>query len=166
MIRFIVKYRNTLLFALLVVTMVVSCLINQDRLAVETGTVAIPLVQTTAAPSGRLDTLRRQREDTAISDMAALQALCDSEALDHDTREDAASRLRALVDTRQQQSALECALAGSDIAPCLAIITPGCVTIVTDKPALTAEEQTQALALVQAHAGVEPSGVRIICGNE
>lgn len=166
MIRFIIKYRNTLLFALLVATMLVSCLVNQDRLAVQTASVAIPLVQTTAVPSGRLDTLRNQRDETAMNDMAALQALCDASALDKDTREDAAARLKALVDTRQQQSALECALSSSSIAPCLAVITPGCVTIVTDKSDLTAEEQTQALALARIHTGIEPSGVRIICGKE
>lgn len=166
MTKFLIQYRNTLLFALLVLTMVVSYCLQQERLAVQTSTVQIPMVQTTVGPIGKLDICRAQREETALTDMAALQALCESVNSDAQTRADAANRLKSLVDNREKQAALECALAENGIAPCLTILAPGCVTIVTDKPGVSSDDQAQVFALARLHAGIEPSGVRIICGND
>ena len=165
MTRFLLKYRNTLLFALLVLTMVVSYCVQQERLAVQTSTVSIPMVQTTAGPTGKLEVCRAQREETALSDIAALQALCDAENIEAQTRADAANRLKSLIDDREKQASLECALAESGLAPCLAVLAPGCVTIVTEQQDISPDARNQVLTLAKLYAGIEPAGVRLICGD-
>lgn len=164
--KFLMKYRNLLLLGVLVATMIVSYYLNQEQLAIRTSAVTIPITGAPASSADALSASRQRRDETALADMAALQALCEAENVDETLRQDAALRLAALVDTREKQQDLEEALTASGIAPCVAVLSPGCVTIATEKKALTQEEQALALTLAGIHAGVQPSGVRIICADE
>ena len=156
------KHRNLLLLALLLVTLAVSCISNQQRLQEAGATVSLPIVQTVAAPTSRLEQFRESRDASALEDMAALEALCAQEAIDEQTRQDAAAQLQRLVDVRQKQTALEGALTQSGFYPCVAVVTDGSVTIVTDKAELSSGESALLLTMAKAHAGVEPSGVRVV----
>ena len=159
------KNMNFILIAVLLATMVVSYAANQRRPNAEVSTVSLPVVSVTTAPSA-LEEYRRRREETALQDMAALQALCESDKVDETTRSDAASQLQKIILRREQQSALEGALIQSGLAPCVAVITEGSVTIVTGKEQISEAESALVMTLAQTHAHVKPAGVRIIpAGN-
>ena len=163
--EFIRKKLNLILIAVLLVTMVVSYAANQRRLAAETSTVTLPVVAVTTAPSA-LEEYRQRREKTALEDMAALQSLCESDKVDETTRADAAAQLQQLITRREQQSALEGALIQSGLAPCVAVVTEGSVTVVTGKEKISDAESALVMTLAQTHTGVKPAGVRIItAGN-
>lgn len=162
MIDFIRKHRNVLLLLTLLVTLAVSCLATQHRLVEAATTVALPVVQVTTSPASRLEDFRTRREETYLSDLSTLQALCDQTALSDQTREDAARQLQEMVARRESQLALEGALAQSGVYPCVAVITPGSVTVVTEKETLSSGESALVMTLAKAHAGVEPSGVRVM----
>lgn len=153
---------NLILIVILMATMVISYLATQRRLDAESATVSVPVVEVSPSPVGALETFRAQRDETALRDMEALEALCAQERLDQATREDAAAQLQRLVERREKQSALEGALAKSALAPCVAVVSEGSVTIVTDRADVSSGETALAMTMAQAHAGVEPSGVRVV----
>jgi len=162
MMQFIRKHRNPLLLACMLITLAVSWYLTDRRLTEAAATVALPVEQVTAAPTSRLEEFRTRRDETALTDMAALQSICDQENLTDQTRRDAAAQLQRMVDTRQAQLALEGALTQSGVYPCVAVITEGSVTIITDKATLSDGESALVMTLAKAHAGVEPSGVRVM----
>lgn len=166
MTDFLKKHRNALLLTLLTVTLAVSWFFNRQRLTEAAATVSLPVTQVTGAPVSRLDAYRAQRDEQALTDMAALQALCDQDALDAQTRQAAADQLREMVARRESQIALEGALVESGVYPCVAVLSPGSVTIVTEKADLTGGESALVLTLAKAHAGVEPSGVRVMTAQD
>ena len=160
------SHRNLLLLALLLTTMAVSYLVNQRQLAQEASAVTIPVTEVAAPTAAPIEQYRQERDAAALKDMAALEALCAQDNLDAQTRADAAAQLQRLIDVRQKQTALEGALLESGIAPCAAVVAEGSVTIVTEKATLTDGETALLLTMAQAHAGVEPSGVRVITAGE
>ncbi|MGN0745173.1 MAG: SpoIIIAH-like family protein [Aristaeellaceae bacterium] len=160
------KHRNLLLLALLLTTMAVSYLVNQRQLAEDASAVTIPVTEVIAPTATPIEQYRQERDAAALQDMATLEKLCAQEGLDAQTRADAAALLQRLIDVRQKQTALEGALTGSGIAPCAAVVTEGSVTIVTEKETLTGGETALLLTMAQTHAGVEPSGVRVITAGE
>lgn len=164
--EFIRKHINALLLACLLITLAASWFFTNQRLTEAAATVSLPVEQISAPSASRLEEFRTRREETTLADIAALQTLCDQENLADATRQDAAAQLQRIVDTRQAQLALEGALAQSGVAPCVAVITEGSVTVVTDKPTISEGESALVMTLAQAHAGVAPSGVRVITANE
>jgi len=162
---FIARHRNMLLFALLLTTLLTCSLTNQRGAQQNTATVSLPLVQTSSGPGDAISVFRQQRDDTAAADMAVLQKLVDQTDLDDQTRYDAAAQLQAIVDAREKQIALEGALLNSGIYPCVAVVSTGSVTIVTQKETLSDAETALLLTMAQVHAGAEPSAVRVITGN-
>ncbi|MBR2718704.1 MAG: SpoIIIAH-like family protein [Clostridia bacterium] len=166
MTEFILKHRNALLLLCLLFTLAASWFFTNRRLTEAAATVSLPVEPVSAPVASYLDAFRARQEEAYRSDMAALQALCDQENLSSATREDAAAQLRRMVDTRQTQLALEGALAQSGVSPCVAVISPGSVTVVTEKASLSDGESALVMTLAQAHAGVEPSGVRVMTAGE
>lgn len=166
MTEFILKHRNALLLLCLLFTLAASWFFTNRRLTEAAATVSLPVEPVSAPVASHLDAFRARQEEAYRSDMAALQALCDQENLSSATREDAAAQLRRMVDTRQTQLALEGALAQSGVSPCVAVISPGSVTVVTEKASLSDGESALVMTLAQAHAGVEPSGVRVMTAGE
>ena len=156
------RHKNLLLALLLLATMVASSLSNQERLAKEAATVSLPVVEPFAEPAGKIELFRQQRDAASLQDMAALQALVDQAGLDAQTRAEAAEQLRALVDAREKQLALEGALLESGIHPCVAVVSAGQVTIVTEKAALTDDETALLMTMAQFHAGAVPAQVSVI----
>lgn len=159
------KHRNAFLLMLLVTTLIVSGYANRERLQSASATVEIPVTEAAAKPLGTLEAYRQQRDQDARSDMAALEKLCTQETLDASTREAAAQQLQEIIDSRQAQSALEGALAGSSLHPCVAVVAGGNVTIVTEKSTVTEKDSALVMTLAAAHAGVSPEKVRIITAN-
>lgn len=166
MIQFLVRHRNALLLVCLLLTLAVSCLMNQERLLEAAATVSLPVEQVSTSPTSRLEEYRLRRDETTLRDMAALEALCQQENLAAQTREDAAAQLQELVASRQAQLDLEGALTQSGVYPCVAVVSTGSVTIVTEKETLSDGESALVLTLAQAHAGVAPSGVRVMTAGE
>ena len=165
MLAFLKRYRNALLMALMMATLAVSYFVHQEQLQQASATVSLPVEQVKQAGTSRLEEFRQRRDETDMTDMAALQALCDQENLSARTREDAAAQLQALVSRREQQTALEGALSQSGVYPCVAVVEGGSVTIVTEKDGLTDGESALVITLAKAHAGVEPSGVRVMAAE-
>lgn len=162
MMEFIRKHRNPLLLFCLLLTLAVSWFATNKRLVEAATTVSLPVEPVSALPTGRLEQFRARREEAFLADTASLQALCDQENLSASTREDAARQLQQLISTRETQLALEGALTQSGLYPCIAVVSEGSVTLVTDKATLSDGESALVLTLAQAHAGVAPSGVRVI----
>ena len=160
------KHRNLLLLALLLTTMAASYLVNQRQMAQDASTVTIPVTEVAAPTATPIEQYRQERDAAALTDMAALESLCAQESLDAQTRADAAAQLKRLIDARQTQTAPAGALLESGIAPFAAVVSEGSVTIVTEKATLTSGETALLLTMAQTHAGVEPSGVRVITAGE
>ena len=156
------KHRNLLLIALLSLTMAASYLSNQHRMQEVTPTVSLPVVEVSTEPASALERFKTERDAAAMRDMSALEALVDETSLDDQTRSDAACQLQRLIDHRQKQTALEGALLSSGIAPCVAVVDEGSVTIVTEKETLTEGETSLLLTMAETHASVMPSGVRVV----
>ena len=95
--------------------------------------------------------------------MAALQALYDNATLDDEIRQRAAERLITLTEARSIQSSMEGVLLGTALSPCVAVYSSGCLTIITAKEELTEGETTLVLTLADAHAGLDPSCIRVVC---
>lgn len=161
----LIRHRNWLLFAVLLTTMLVSCLATIRRLEEETKPVSLPVMQTISTTASALEQFRQERDETAAGDLARLQQLSENAAVDQQLREDAAEQLQQMIDRRERQTALEGALTMSGIAPCVAVITGGSVTIVTEKETLTEGESALVVTLAGVHAGIEPSGVRVMTGK-
>lgn len=166
MMEFIRKHRNPLLLTALLFTLAASYFFTQQRLLEASTTVSLPVEQVSAPASSALDDYRARREATYLQDVSTLESLCAQENLSAQTREDAAAQLQALIATRQSQLALEGALVKSGVAPCLAVISPGSVTVVTEKETLSDGESALIMTLAQSHTGVAPSGVRVITSEK
>lgn len=160
--QWLTKHRNAFLLGLLTLTLVVSGYANQQLVMAASSTVSIPVMETATQPLSPLESCRQQRDQEALRDMAALETLINQPLLDEATREAAADQLAALVSNRQAQSALESALSGSSLYPCVAVVSNGSVTIVTEKSAVTDKDSALVLTLAAAHAGASPENVRII----
>lgn len=164
---FLTKHRNILLVAVLAVMLAVSGRLSRKQSESGSGTVSLPVSYTSASAGlSEMEQYRRRRDDTALQDMAALQAVIDNAALDDQTRRDAAGRLQLLVEQREKQSALEGALLESSLWPCVAVVSAGSVSIVTEKESLSDRENALLLELSQAHTDIAPSGVRVICAGK
>lgn len=160
--QWLTKHRNAFLLGLLTVTLAVSGYANQQRVTTASATVNIPVIETAAQALSPLESCRHQQDQEALRDIAALEALVNQPLLDEATREAAADQLAALVSVRQAQSALESALSGSSLQPCVVVVSGGSVTIVTEKSAVTDKDSALVLTLAAAHAGTSPENVRII----
>lgn len=156
------KHRNIFLLTLLTTTLAVSTMANQDRLNAASVTVDIPVMSTSSVTLSPLEAYRQQRDQTALNDIAALEKLIAQAALDEQTRSDASDRLSAIIEARQAQTALEGALLGSSLSPCVAVVAGDAVTIVTGKSTVTEKDTALVLTLAAAHTGVKPQNVRII----
>lgn len=159
------KHRNMLLITLLALTLTASCLANQHYMEEIAPTVSLPVMQTTQAPLSYIEQYRKERDASALKDMAALETLVNQADLDPQTRADAAAQLQRMVSQRQKQTALEGALVQSGVYPCAAVVEEGSVTIVTGKADLSDGETALVLTMAQLHAGVLPSGVRVITAD-
>ena len=160
--KWLTKHRNAFLLGLMTITLVVSGYANQQQVTAASSTVSIPVMETDALSLSPLESCRQQRDQEALQDMTALESLVSQPLLDEATRESAADHLAELVRNRQTQSSLESALAGSSLHPCVAVVSNGSVTIVTEKSAVTDKDSALVLTLAAAHAGASPENVRII----
>ena len=156
------KHRNAFLILLLAATLALSSLTGQPAAP---ATVDIPVTEVAAAPVSVLQAYRMQRDQEALSDIAALEALIAQPLLEASTREDAAARLQEIIDCRQAQSAVEGALVSSSLGPCVAVLSNGSLTIVTEKAEITKKDSALVLTLAAAHTGVGPENIRIITAN-
>lgn len=156
------KHRNNFLLTLLTATLAVSTMVNQDRLNAASVTVDLPVMSTSSVTLSPLEAYRQQRDQAALNDIAALEKLIGQTTLDEQTRSDASDRLSAIIEARQAQTALEGALLGSSLSPCVAVVAGDAVTIVTGKSTVTDKDTALVLTLAAAHTDVKPQNVRII----
>ncbi len=137
---------------------------QQANRAAETVTLPVVCPSETEGISP-MERYRQERESAELRDMAALEALLSSGAADEATRADASQALSALVKTRETRTALEGALLHGDFAPCVATISGGSVTLVLERETLTEEESARILTLVEAHTGLAPGKVQVVCAK-
>ena len=156
------KHRNLFLVGLLLITLALSGVANRTRLQAEKQTVDIPVLAAGGEAIAPLEEFRRERTAAVQADIAALEQLIAHDALDQETREQAAEQLQRIIDIRQAQTALEGALSGSSLYPCVAVLEAESLTLVTAKKELTDEDSALILSLAAAHAGVAPENVRVI----
>ncbi len=156
------KHRNFFLLTLLTATLAVSAAANQERLRATSVTVDIPVMATSSVTLSPLESYRQQRDQSTLTDIAALEKLIAQPTLDEQTRSDAADRLSAMIDARRAQTSLEGALLNSSLHPCVAVVAGDAVTIVTSKSTITDQDAALVLTLAAAHVGVKPQNVRII----
>lgn len=125
--------------------------------------IALPVLTTAQESVDAFESFRAKREEERKADRASLEKLLERDDLDAQTLEDAAAALQRLVTWNQEELALEGALAKSRISPCLAVRSEGMVTVVTEKESLSEGESALLLTLCEAHTGVSPEGVKVIC---
>ena len=129
--------------------------------------VSLPVLTTTQEVTDAFESFRAEREEERKADRASLEKLLERDDLDAQTLEDVAAALQRLVTWNEEELALEGALTKSRISPCLAVRSEGMVTVVTEKESLSEGERALLLTLCEAHTGVSPEGVKVICtGSE
>lgn len=129
--------------------------------------VSLPVLTTTQEATDAFESFRAKREEERKADRASLEKLLERDDLDAQTLEDVAAALQRLVTWNEEELALEGALTKSRISPCLAVRSEGMVTVVTEKESLSEGESALLLTLCEAHTGVSPEGVKVICtGSE
>lgn len=153
---------NLLLMAVMTLT-AAACLMYQTK---PRSTAAL-LPVSTAATSVLTPTeeYRLARNETELRDLAALEAICQSDAVDAELRADAAQALQTLVSARQRQLAVEGALLQSGLGDCVAVITGDILTLVSQQKTLTAQQSAQVVELAQIHAGVSAANIRVVCAE-
>lgn len=113
-------------------------------------------------PSPAVQDERSLRETAYAQDVAALQALADSENADADTRLHAARQLQALVEAHQCEIAIETALKKAGYEPCMVLMTGDALTVMLDASAVDAQSSEAILALCTAHTELGAENIRIM----
>ncbi len=167
------KHKNLIFLCVLLVTLAGSYLWNQYQ-QVAAKTVSLPISRTgeqagsTPAPSvvkTPLSTYQEKRESTRQADMAALKTLAANDKVDQAARDQAQAELLEVIRCRESELAIEGALTGAGLAPCVAVVQRGAVTVLVEKKELTQTEATMILTLAAAHTGETPENIRIMAGN-
>lgn len=163
MTAWLVRYRNLLMLGLLVIMLIVTS-VRAGRQTDAGSTVTIPVSYTAkGASADPVESYRTRRDTEELHDMAALQALYDNGTLEDAIRQKAAERLIEMTEARSIQNSMEGVLLGTALSPCVAVYSSGCLTIITAKEELTEGETTLVLTLADAHAGLDPSCIRVVC---
>jgi hypothetical protein len=172
MFAFLKKHKNLIFLCVLLLTLAGSYLWNQYQLE-ELKTVSLPISRTggdspTPTPSvvrTPLAEYQVKREATRQADMAALETLASNEKVDQAARDQAQEELQEVIRCRECELAIEGALTGAGLAPCVAVVQRGAVTVLVEKKELSQTEATMILTLATAHTGEVPENIRIITGN-
>lgn len=172
MFAFIKKHKNLIFLSVLLLTLAGSYLWNQYQLG-ELKTVSLPITRSeggsdtpaTSVVKTPLASYQEKREATRRADMAALQALVSNEKVDQTARDQAQEELQEVIRCRECELAIEGALTGAGLAPCVAVVQRGAVTILVEKKELTQTEATMILTLTAAHTGEVPENIRIMAGD-
>ena len=172
MMAFFKKHRNLIFLCVLLLTLAGSYLWNQYQLE-GVKTVLLPVTRmegegATPTPSiskAPLSAYQEKREATRQADMAALQTLAANERVDQTARDQAQDELLEVIRCRESELAIEGALTGAGLAPCVAVVQRGAVTVLVGKKELTQTEATMILTLSAAHSGEAPENIRIMAGD-
>lgn len=172
MFAFIKKHKNLFFFGVLLLTLAGSYLWNQYQMS-PARTVSLPLSRTegkTPAPTAAvtktpLNAYQEKREAARQADMASLQTLAANEKVDQAARDQAQEELLEIIRCRETELAIEGALTGAGLAPCVAVVQRGAVTVLVEKKELTQTEATMILTLAAAHSGEAPENIRIMAGD-
>lgn len=156
---FLIRHKNKLLMAALLLSLAVAIFLRPTSPQAQSVTLPMTSAESSLSP---LEAFRLSRDSAYSRDMAALETLISAEDTDRTARQNAAEALQSFVALHQAQLALEGALLSSELAPCCAVVTAGCVTIVTEKQEITAQDTALVLTLAQVHTGIPASGVRIM----
>lgn len=162
------RYKRWLLPGVAALTVCAGILLGAyaARKTQSTAGTTLPVLSAAEESQDAFEQFRQQREAERSADRASLEKLLAREDLDPQTLEDAAAALQRLVTWNEEELALEGALTKSRLSPCLAVRSEGMVTVVTEKASLSEGESALLLTLCQAHTGVAPEGVKVICTGE
>ncbi len=172
MMSFFKKYRNLIFLSVLLLTLAGSYMWNQYQL---TGSkmVSLPMSRTAgvnATPTVTviktpLAAYQEKREATRKEDMAALETLAANAQVDQTARDQAHDELMEVIRCRENELAIEGALTGAGLAPCVAVVQRGAVTVLVEKKELTQTEASMILTVAAAHSGEAPENIRIMAGD-
>ncbi len=172
MLAFLKKHRNLIFLSVILLTLAGSYLWNQYQLQ-ESQLVSLPITRTAggvatptpAVSKTPLKEYQEKRETTRKEDMAALEALAANEKADELVRDQAHGQLLELIKCRESELAIEGALTGAGLAPCVAVVQRGAVTVLVEKKELTQTEAAMILNIAAAHSGEASENIRILAGN-
>lgn len=156
------RHRNLFVVVLLIATLCISSSSTIKRLSSGADVTALPVTAVYTQNDDAVAVFIQQRDSAHVTDLTALEALCTQEDLDAETRRQAAEQLQEIIRCREAQDAIEKALANSSLVPCAAVVSGGAVTIVTQRTSFSDSDAALVMTLAAAHAGADPSDVRII----
>lgn len=125
-----------------------------------------PSVTASRTPAPQAAQERSARETAYDKDVAALNALLDSDAADADTRAQAARQLERLIADHQSELGLEEALNEAGFAPCLVLLQNGALTVVVPSAEMRGETGAAIVALCTAHTDIGAENIRIMARQE
>lgn len=157
------KHKRWLILGAATAAVCVGALLGWPMAVERQTSVTLPVLSAAEEAEDAFEAFRQQREEERKADRASLEKLLERQDLDQQTLEDAAAALQRLVAWNEEELALEGALTKSRISPCLAVRSEGMVTVVTQKASLSEGESALLLTLCEAHTGVSPEGVKVIC---
>ena len=172
MLAFLKKHRSLIFLSVILLTLAGSYLWNQYQL-LGAKTVSLPITRvnggntapTAAVSKTPLKEYQEKREATRKEDMAALNALATNDKVDQTARDQAHGELLELIQFRESELAIEGALTGAGLAPCVAVVQRGAVTILVEKKELTQTEAAMVLNIASAHSGEAAENIRIMAGD-
>lgn len=110
-------------------------------------------------------TARQTREAAYEKDLAKLQALCDDETLQEETRQQAARQMTRMIQQHQLELGLEEALTNAGFAPCLVLMQNDALTVAVSASEVTAAQSAVILSICLAHTEVAAENIRIMPGG-
>ena len=172
MLAFLKKHRNLIFLSVILLTLAGSYLWNQYQLQ-GAQTVSLPITRTNGGNTATtvtgsktpLKEYQEKREAVRKEDIAVLNALALNEKLDQTARDQAQGELLELIHCRDSELAIEGALTGAGLAPCVAVVQRGAVTILVEKKELTQTEAAMILNVASAHSGEAAENIRIMAGE-
>ena len=127
------------------------------------GTAPDPAPAPTLAPESL--TARQTREAAYEKDLAKLEKLLENNALQEETRQQAASQLARMIDQHQLELGLEEALTNAGFAPCLVLMQNDALTVAVSASEVTAAQSAVILSICLAHTEVAAENIRIMPGG-
>ena len=105
------------------------------------------------------------REIAYEKDLAKLEKLLENNALQEETRQQAASQLARMIDQHQLELGLEEALTNAGFAPCLVLMQNDALTVAVSASEVTAAQSAVILSICLAHTEVAAENIRIMPGG-
>lgn len=116
---------------------------------------------TTAAPADYFEEARRSREEARTEALAIVQDTLQEAKLDDATRQQTVEAAAAVAQAVEQEDAVESLIKAKGFSDCVVYIENGNCHAVVKAETLSDTQALQISEIIAAHAGIEPSKIRI-----